>query len=124
MINVLIADDAPLLRERLASALRDIAGVAKISESVDCVSTLTAISEDRPDIVILDFNFPDGSGLDILHILSASAERPRVIMLSTFGDADIRKRCIDVGAEQFFDKGRDFLAVVDRIREIATEALS
>lgn len=124
MISVLIADDAPLLRERLTQALQGVAGIASISESVDCVSTLIAIKEDRPDVVILDFSFPDGSGLDVLHILTAEEYRPRVFMLSTFGDEDVRKRCLEVGAEQFFDKSRDFLTAVGKISEIAAESLS
>lgn len=124
MISVLIADDAPLLRERLSNALQRISGISKIFESVDCETTLTAIAEDRPDIVILDFSLPDGSGLDVLHMLSASRHRPRIFMLSTFGDEDVRKRCLEVGAERFFDKSKDFLTAIGVIGEIAEESLA
>ncbi len=119
MLKILIADDAELLRRRMISLLSRVPGVTTILESVDCAGTLAAIEQEQPDVVLLDLRLPDGSGLDVLRELEGRAQRPRVLVLTTWSGADVRQRCLDAGAENFFEKGTGFMAAVDAVEAMA-----
>lgn len=119
MLKLLIADDAEMLRRRMKSLLSRVAGIDAILESEDCASTLAAIDHESPDVVLLDLRMPDGSGLDVLRALAGRDDRPRVLVLTTWGGDDVRQRCLDAGAEGFFEKGTGFLGAVAAVEAIA-----
>ena len=81
MTRVLLVDDHPMIGAALQMLLREsdyeLLGRARtVAEANRQVSSL------KPDLVLLDVNLPDGSGLDVLRKLSRSRARPRVILLT------------------------------------------
>ncbi len=112
MLTVLVADDAELLRQRIVSLLSRLDGIDRILESNDCATTLEAIERHEPDVVLLDLRMPDGSGLRVLRALRGREPRPRVLILTTWGDPDVRRRCLDAGADDFFEKGTEFMGAI------------
>lgn len=121
-MKILIADDAAMLRERLAALLSRLTGIDSIIESQCCASTLASIENDKPDLVLLDLRLPDGSGLDVLRSLQAQPERPHVLVLSVWNVPGIRQLCLDAGADGFFEKGSGFLGAVEAVRNYAAGA--
>ncbi len=114
MIRVVIVDDAPLLRERLRGWINGIPGVQVVGEAGDVASGLEEFRRSQPDVVILDIQMPDGSGIDLLDTIKAERALTRVVMLTNYPLPQLRKRCLDAGAECFLDKCGD----VEEIREI------
>lgn len=112
LLKVLVADDAELLRQRMVSLLSKLDGIGLILESQDCSTTLEAIEQHEPDVVLLDLRMPDGSGLRVLRALRGRERRPRVMILTTWGDPDVRRRCLDAGADEFFEKGTEFMGAI------------
>lgn len=117
-MNILIADDAQMLRQRMLRLLNKVPGITAIHESEDCETTRAAIAKVKPQIVVLDLYMPDGSGLDVLRELSAESVRPLVIVLTTMSDDDIREQCLEAGAEYFFDKASGFFDAVDTVKKL------
>ena len=117
-MKVLIVDDAPLIRSRIAEQLRAISGIDAVIEAADYADTLEIIRRERPEAVMLDLFMPGGTGLEVLREIAASPERPRMIVLTAWGDENLRKRCIDAGADHFFEKGPDFLAAIEAVKSI------
>ncbi len=120
-LKILVADDAAILRRRLVGMLSALNGVSKVIESVDCATTLASVDENLPDVLVLDLCLPDGSGLDVLQKLKQLAKMPRVFILTTWSDPEVRKRCLAAGAEQFFEKSSDVFLAVDTVGAIAAE---
>jgi two-component system nitrate/nitrite response regulator NarP len=79
--KVLLADDHPMIAAALEMLLRgsdyELAGRARSGSEA-----LTKISRSKPDLVLLDVNMPDGSGLDVMEKLSSARSRPKVILLT------------------------------------------
>lgn len=73
-MRVLIVDDEPLARMRLASLLGECEGVALAGSVGDGEAALSALSELQPDLLLLDINMP---GLDGLALAARLAGRPR-----------------------------------------------
>lgn len=120
-IRVLVADDAPLIRNRIASQIRHLPGVTEVLESSDCRQTLEIIRRDRPAAVVLDLFMPGGTGLDVLHEIAGDSERPCVIVLTAWGDSDLHRRCLDAGADYFFEKGPGFLLAMDTVSMVVNK---
>lgn len=119
-MKILVADDAEILRQRMVKLLSDIPDIAGVFEAEDCQTTRDAIRQHAPNVVVLDLNMPDGTGLDVLSELSRAPVKPLVIVLTSMSDDEVRQRCIDAGAEYFFDKSSGFLDAVDTVRMLVT----
>jgi len=101
MIRILFIDDDPQAQKTLSMVLR---------EEYNLVSSLTAaeglevLEKADPDVVLLDINLPDRSGLDVLDEILQRPEAPPVIMLTAYGDVEFVKRAIRAGAYDYILK--------------------
>ena len=79
----------------------DVVGVAKTgTEAIDGVAEL------MPDVLILDMAMPGGNGFDVLQAVKQRPSAPLVIVLTNY--PAYRQRCLDAGADYFFDKSAEF----------------
>lgn len=81
MTRVLLVDDHPMIGAALQMLLRE-----SEYELLDRARTVAEANKQaaslKPDLLLLDVNLPDGSGLDVMRKLSRSRSRPRVILLT------------------------------------------
>lgn len=102
-IRVLVVDDSALIRQMLSRALAMdprivVAGVAKTG--IEAVELATEL---QPDIITLDIEMPDMSGLEALPQIRRHSDA-RVIMLSSLDDPDTTYRALSLGAVDFIPK--------------------
>jgi DNA-binding NtrC family response regulator len=75
---------------------------------VHCVETLkearVSLSRSEPDIVLLDLQLPDGSGLELLKHLNESGAQSTVIVISAHGSIETAVSALKVGADDFLEK--------------------
>lgn len=88
-ISTLIVDDEPLARANIVQLLRREAGLELIGEASSGRRALKAIRELRPELVFLDVQMPDLTGVEVLGRLSA-AERPAVVFVTAYDAFAIR----------------------------------
>ena len=81
MTRVLLVDDHPMIGAALEMLLRgtDFELLGRARTVAEGNSQLT---RQKPDLLLLDVNLPDGSGLEVLRRLSRARSRPRVILLT------------------------------------------
>ena len=104
MAKVLNADDHVLVRAGLRQFLEDDRSITEIGEAATGQQTLDRLREDKWDLLILDINMPDRSGLDILkHVLSGFPET-RVLILSGFPERQYAINVLRAGAHGFLAK--------------------
>lgn len=82
-LRVLIADDEPLARQRIADMLRGEAGVEIIGEADDGVAAIEAIRASKPDLVFLDVQMPGKTGLDVVREVGVE-EMPLTIFVTAY----------------------------------------
>ncbi|HEY0178667.1 MAG TPA: LytTR family DNA-binding domain-containing protein [Dokdonella sp.] len=85
-MRVLVADDEPLARERLAALLAEIDGVDVVGAAGDGRETLDAAVRSRPDVVLLDIRMPVMDGLEAARHLGALEPAPGVIFCTAYTD--------------------------------------
>lgn len=119
-IKVAIADDnrefAGLMQEYLLQQPDiDLVGVAYNGEEI-----LSIIQDKKPDVVILDIIMPHLDGIGVLErINSSNDKRPKIIMLTAFGQESITQRVVELGADYYILKPFNMDVLASRIRQLA-----
>lgn len=84
MLEVLIVDDEPLARSRLARMITDIEGYRVSAEAAGAAEAMTAIELHDPDIVLLDIQLPGENGVAAATAIDQLEDPPAVIFCTAF----------------------------------------
>lgn len=104
-IKVLMIEDSPSLTEVYKAYL---AGTHYEVVSVDTLGQAHAtLGAYQPDIILLDIELPDGSGMDFLAEAQAQASPPKVVIMTAHGTSDMAVDAIRLGAFDFLTKPFD-----------------
>jgi len=101
MIRILFIDDDPQAQKTLSMVLQEHYNVVS---ALTAAEGLEVLNKTDPDVVLLDINLPDTSGLDVLDEILRRPMAPPVIMLTAFGKVDFVKRAIQAGAYDYILK--------------------
>ncbi len=104
--RVLVVDDSSIFRRIVGDALRGMPGVEVVGTAPNGKIALERIPSLRPDVVTLDIEMPEMSGLEVLEKLRASGSAPGVIVLSsrTTRGSEMTIRALEAGAFDFVPK--------------------
>ena len=103
--NTLIIDDHPLFCDALSMTLRMVVGVDTVRDAPDLGTAIDMLDTSAPpDIILLDLNLPDVSGLDGLLRLKKAAGDVPVIVVSSISDPAMMRAAIRAGASGFVPK--------------------
>ncbi|MCC7299987.1 MAG: PAS domain S-box protein, partial [Verrucomicrobia bacterium] len=116
-MRVLIADDSQPIRERLVTRLSQISGV-EIAEAVDTPEALRQTEVFKPNVAVLDIRMPGGGGIKALGEIKRMKPDTTVIIITNYPYAQYRRKCLDEGADFFFDKSTEFEQVAETIRQL------
>ncbi|SEM88309.1 two-component system, response regulator, stage 0 sporulation protein A [Mesobacillus persicus] len=122
-IKVCVVDDnrelVGLLEEYISSQ-EDMEVVGVAHNGQDCLEML---SETEPDVLLLDIIMPHLDGLAVLEKLRDSGKyNPHVIMLTAFGQEDVTKNAVELGASYFILKPFDMENLGNHIRQVSGKA--
>jgi two-component system, LytTR family, response regulator AlgR len=101
-MKVLVVDDEPLARERLAALARECAGVHVVGEAGDGRAALEAAARLQPDIVLLDIRMPLMDGLETARHLATFEHPPAVIFCTAYDEHALA--AFDAGAVDYLVK--------------------
>lgn len=115
-IRVMVVDDHPMWRDGVARDLAEAgyAVVAAVGEGAQAVRVAAAV---RPDVVVLDLQLPDRSGVEVIRGLLAALPRTRVLVLSASGEHRDVLEAVKAGATGYLVKSAkqdEFLDAVSR----------
>jgi DNA-binding NarL/FixJ family response regulator len=119
-IRVLIADDHPVFRHGLRTALSGTADIEVVGEATNGAQAVTAAIEHNADVVLMDLQMPATSGLDAIRELTRTAPKVTVLVLSMFDNDESLFTAIRAGARGYLVKGADEEQIVRAIRVIAS----
>ena len=81
--RALVIDDEPLAREELCQLLNETNEVHVLGEAANAIEGLALIKQHRPDVIFLDIEMPQLSGLDMLAMLDLDT-MPYVVLVTAF----------------------------------------
>lgn len=118
-MKVFIVDDAKILREKLIRMIEDLPGIEVAGEAWDVEEAVESIQRVKPDVVILDIKLGQGSGIDVLSQIKKE-DGPIVIVFTNYPFIYLKRKCMDEGADYFFDKSTEFDKLIDVLKKLKT----
>lgn len=118
-VRVLVADNHPLYREAVATAIRRAPGLDLVAEESDGRRALAAIREVEPDVALLDMRMPELDGMQVLNALVREGLRTRVVFLSAHTDGGTVYAAVGAGASGYLSKDAPAGAVCDAVAVVA-----
>ncbi|HEX9474771.1 MAG TPA: response regulator transcription factor [Steroidobacteraceae bacterium] len=104
MTRVLIADDHAVVRAGLRQFLEADQSIREIGEAATGRETLEQLRLGKWDLLLLDINMPDRSGLDVLRQVRSTHPETRVLVLSGFPERQYAVNVLRAGAGGFLSK--------------------
>jgi len=115
-IRVMVVDDHPMWRDAVARDLAE-AGYDVVATAADGAQALRVAGAARPDVVVLDLQLPDMSGVEVTRGLRAAHPAAHVLVLSASGEQQDVLDAVKAGAVGYLLKSaarREFLDAVRR----------
>lgn len=117
-INVLLVEDHPMFRERLALLISNRQGMSVCGEA-DSVHQAVSLAESlRPHIAIVDITLRGSNGLDFLKDIKARGITLPVLVLSMHDEAVYAERAIRAGARGYITKNEASTEVMSAIEQV------
>jgi DNA-binding NarL/FixJ family response regulator len=117
-IRIAIVEDDPALRNHLTEIVTNVDGFALTGTATTVVDGRELIAQGC-DVVLLDLQLTDGSGLDIIRRARASGPADlKIIVISVFGDVRNVVAAIEAGADGYLLKGGDIADTERAIRDV------
>ena len=119
MIKVLIADDHDIVREGVKQIVSETSDIVVGGEARSGAEALEWVRAGKCDLVILDLNLPDRSGLEVLSQIRSMAPQIPVLIFSMHQQASYATRVLKAGAAGYVSKDSARAHLVTAIRKVA-----
>jgi len=117
--HFLVADDHPMVRDALASALGQAFTGARIGMAASLAETQAALEHDpETDALLLDLDMPGMDGLTGLALLRSEHPTVPIIVVSAAREAAIVRRAYDLGASAYVDKSASLAEISGIVRAV------
>ena len=105
MPNILVVEDSPTMRQLISFAIKRIHG-SRIIEATDGVDALKKLSSEKIDIILADINMPIMDGLKLVSLVRGNPAYKDIpiIMITTEGAEEDKKRALAIGANAYLTK--------------------
>jgi DNA-binding NarL/FixJ family response regulator len=107
-MNVIIADDSRLMRERIRETISIFKQVNIVGEAETGSEALEQMDKLEPDLVILDIRMPELNGLEVLKAYRSRNKTTKILMLTNYAYDQYKDRAFENGADFFYSKSDDF----------------
>jgi two-component system, NarL family, nitrate/nitrite response regulator NarL len=116
---VLIVDDHPLFLEGIGMLVERLDGVELVGRCDSGEAGIAAFAATSPDLVVLDFQLGDMTGLDVLRRISEAGNGARVLFVSGRLAPDDAYQLVEAGAYGVIEKDATFDEIADAIQRVA-----
>ena len=103
-ISVMIVDDHEVVASGLRALLEDEPDIRVIDVASTIAAAVDTAARHRPDVVLMDYRLPDGTGADAAEAIRALPDPPAVVMVTSVADRRVLGQALDAGCCGFVSK--------------------
>lgn len=115
-IRVLVVDDHQMVAQGLVKILSDQPDIEVIGAASTVEEAVATARLRRPDVVLMDYELPDGNGVQATERIKAETPETKVVMVTSYTDEGILVAAIEAGASGYVTKHKVIEDVVDAVR--------
>ena len=119
-IEIVIADDHPIVRQGLRQMIEDDRNLTIVGEAGDGETALQLIELHRPHVVVLDIDMPLVGGFDVVRELRRKKIEVKIIFLTMHSEEEMFQTAMDLGVSGYVLKDSATTDIVTGIRSIAS----
>jgi DNA-binding NarL/FixJ family response regulator len=116
--KIIIVDDHPIMRKGLVSTLETEQGYEVTAQFERAEDAILAISEDKPDLLIVDISLPGMSGLELIKNVIFQDSKQKMLVISRHEESIYAERSLRAGAKGYmmkFESSEIFLKAVRKV---------
>jgi DNA-binding NarL/FixJ family response regulator len=117
-ISIVVVEDHKLIREMWATLLEDNSEIEVVGECGELDEAIEMIKVKKPEIVLLDINLPQGSGLDAVPLIRKFAPGSKIIAVSMHNQPIYAKKMLQLGAKGYVTKNSSPHEMLEAIDEV------
>lgn len=114
--RVLIVDDEPVIRSALRELIDDEADLEAAGEATNGEEAIDRVTELDPDVVLMDMRMPRLDGLGATRTIKERSPHVRIVLLTAYDDASLRRQAEEAGADAYVVKGALAAEVLEALR--------
>ena len=120
-LRVFIADDSKPVSDMLTELISDAGRIEVIGVGDSEGTAIEAIRRLKPDVVVLDLQLKTGSGTNVIRAVRADPGLAATCLLVTSNhvSSQMKAGCIQLGADDYYDKVKDLGALTSKLCELA-----
>lgn len=118
MIRILIADDHAMFVDGIESILKKEKDIDVIGRCYTGASVLEFVQKDQPDIILLDINFPDMTGIEVSQKILTEFKEVKILAISMFNEESFVTEILNNGAQGYILKNTGREELLKAIRTI------
>jgi NarL family two-component system response regulator LiaR len=118
-IRVLVVDDESVVREGVVAILSYQSDLDVVAEAENGIQALEAARKTKPDVILLDMVMPKQDGLATIPKLREIVPEARILVLTSFAEADRVYQTIKAGALGYLLKDSTRVQLLQAIRDVA-----
>jgi DNA-binding NarL/FixJ family response regulator len=118
-IRVFIVDDHPMVIEGLSAMLRDQPEIELAGFATNAASCLGFFVNQSADVILMDINLPDKSGIELCALVKAKSPKAKIIALSNFDQLSYVERMKDSGASGYLLKNTPLAELMEAIQTVS-----
>jgi two-component system response regulator NreC len=118
-IEIVVADDHPVVRSGLRRVLEDQGDFEVVGEACDVQEVVRKVSAFKPDLLLLDLMMPGGPSVDSIPEIHSKCDSTRILVLTMLSDLAYVRTALRAGAEGFILKEARTDALLGAVREVA-----
>ncbi len=119
VIRVVVADDHHVVRAGIRELLTDAPDIEVVGEARNGHDAVAVALAQRPDVVVMDINMPELSGVEATRQIRAAAPAVRVLVLTAYQDDPYIYGLLDAGASGYLLKTAEDQEIVRAVRATA-----
>ena len=121
-LQTFIVEDSPVIRENLIATLEELAPVDVVgcADNEHEATDWLLAERHHCDLVIVDIFLKSGSGLGVLGSFVSPTAGRRVVVLSNYATPDMRRKCLELGADRVFDKSNEIDSLLHYCSRLAS----
>ncbi len=120
-MKILVVDDSAVMRKVLIDALAKV-GYTDVGQAADGEEAVAAVMSEEYGLVLLDWNMPSMSGLDVLKAIRADGDSIPIIMVTTEAEKTRVIDAIKAGANSYIIKPFKPETISEKVQDVLQRA--